>query len=373
MLQEFWAILVAICFLVMHVRLWPYKHIEDNLVKTLVEIQIVSTILICLLSKGGLDIAAEERFYDYFLCALFDGTVLAFVFAILWKIWILKERLGYGDLDDSVQDAESENIKSLIMLHSCGVAGEGECDQLCVYFTSLITAAKHDLIKLTVEGSYRRSDQPARGSEVPVRSLIDGSELHAGTADSPLNKSEKPTQPGVTEPADKVRKDYYSKFDAGFAGSFASLHVFHAGLESLVGECRKDIFAAMIDEHCCVVDGFAVSRSSFTTSNYSVTTTPADEFAFVHDESFTERMPAGTDPATRHSRGFRTKVSPHDLLRGAAALISQSFMASGFATSVTQEQIDRLPLLLEEVISLRLYTGVHHRVFCAGFPLSHFA
>ena len=68
-------------------------------------------------------------------------------------------------------------------------------------------------------------------------------------------------------------------------------------------------------------------------------------------------MTAGIDRDTGRDRGFRVKIAPQKLLKNAGELITKSFRDRGFDITITQEQIEALPLLVEEVIAMRLYTG----------------
>lgn len=66
--------------------------------------------------------------------------------------------------------------------------------------------------------------------------------------------------------------------------------------------------------------------------------------------------------------------SRYDLLENAAELITKSFVLRGFDVIITPAQIRALPLLLEEIIALRLYTGcattVHSPLDRSPFPVN---
>jgi len=159
-------------------------------------------------------------------------------------------------------------------------------------------------------------------------------------------------------PADDDEPDaYYGKFDSGFTGTFADMSDYYGGLESMIGECRKDLMAAMEEEHCEVETGFGASDLEFQTSSYRVTTTPKQEWRFVTTPSAVGDMSAGIDRETGESRGIRAKLNIEDLHAEAAQLITSSFARQGLSRIVTTEEIRDLPLLKEEIIALRLYTG----------------
>jgi hypothetical protein len=149
---------------------------------------------------------------------------------------------------------------------------------------------------------------------------------------------------------------YYSKFDGGFEGTFADMKDFYGGLEKLIGDCRKDVYQAMMEEHCEVKDGYAQSDGEFQTSSYKVVSTPRKEWLFVTEPEAVGAMPAGIDRRSGNSRGSRTKASVEKLLKNAGQLITRSFIERGLNVIVTEDDVKALPLLLEEVIAMRLYT-----------------
>ena len=152
---------------------------------------------------------------------------------------------------------------------------------------------------------------------------------------------------------------YYQKFEQGYVGVFADMQHYFGGLEHMIGECRKDVLHAMEEEHCAVTGHvYGASHTSFTTANYRVTSTPAREWMFVVDPSALEApLDAGFDSESGRDLGTRKPKPASDLLKNAAQLLSSSFAFKQCGIVVTQEQINALPLLLEEVIALRLYTG----------------
>ena len=57
------------------------------------------------------------------------------------------------------------------------------------------------------------------------------------------------------------------------------------------------------------------------------------------------------------STGSRRKIDPDSLLESAAELITTGLNQRGFRVTVTKQQVKELPLRVDEVIALRLYTG----------------
>ena len=121
----------------------------------------------------------------------------------------------------------------------------------------------------------------------------------SGRGDEPTNAAPAPAAATVSAPepapADSVavviatggvplvnEMDIYSKFSMGYPGTFADLRDFVSGLNGLLGmPIQSDAFEQMIYEHCGRESGFAASNAVFITSNYGVSTTPAQEWAFV--------------------------------------------------------------------------------------------
>ena len=77
----------------------------------------------------------------------------------------------------------------------------------------------------------------------------------------------------------------------------------------------------------------------------------------VHPQSIDGAPSAGFDSESGRDLGSREPKLATSLLENAAELLSSSFVFKQHGITVTQEQIKALPLLLEEVIALRLYTG----------------
>ena len=148
--------------------------------------------------------------------------------------------------------------------------------------------------------------------------------------------------------------DYYDKFSTGFVGAFGGAEVFFGGLAGLVGDCRRDVLAAMTDEHLAVAAGYGASDAVFKTSNYKVETTPRKEWLFVYaPEALAEALPAGVSQASGRALGARAKEPWRHFLAHAPALISAKFAAAGHGFAVTDTEFRRLRVRREEVIGLR--------------------
>ena len=144
--------------------------------------------------------------------------------------------------------------------------------------------------------------------------------------------------------------DYYDKFSTGFVGAFGGAEVFFGGLAGLVGDCRRDVLAAMTDEHLAVAAGYGASDAVFKTSNYKVETTPRKEWLFVYaPEALAEALPAGVSQASGRALGTRTKTPWRHFLEHAPALISAKFAVAGHDVAVDAAEFARLEVRREEV------------------------
>jgi hypothetical protein len=144
--------------------------------------------------------------------------------------------------------------------------------------------------------------------------------------------------------------DYYDKFSTGFVGAFGGAEVFFGGLVGLVGDCRRDVLAAMTDEHVAVASGYGASDVIFKTSNYKVETTPHKEWLFVYaPAALPEALPAGVSQDTGRALGARTKTPWRHFLEQAPALISAKFAAAGHGVAVDAAEFARLEVRREEV------------------------
>ena len=129
-----------------------------------------------------------------------------------------------------------------------------------------------------------------------------------------------------------------------------SAQVFFEGLAGLIGDCRRDVLAAMIDEHLAVAAGYGASDAVFKTSNYKVETTPRKEWLFVYaPEALAEALPAGVSQASGRALGARAKEPWRHFLAHAPALISAKFAAAGHGVAVGAAEFARLEVRREEV------------------------
>ena len=128
-----------------------------------------------------------------------------------------------------------------------------------------------------------------------MSSLI-GSQQSAGAEQSTrTEQSAAEPEPAPAEDGEDEPDAYYGKFDSGFEGTFADMSDYFGGLERMIGDCRKDLMAAMEEEHCDVAEGFGASDTEFSTSSYRVITTPREEWNFVVNPGQTGDMSAGID------------------------------------------------------------------------------
>ena len=154
--------------------------------------------------------------------------------------------------------------------------------------------------------------------------------------------------------------DYYDKFSTGFVGAFGGAEVFFGGLAGLVGDCRRDVLAAMTDEHLAVAAGYGASDAVFKTSNYKVETTPRKEWLFVYaPEALAEALPAGVSQTSGRALGARAKEPWRHFLAHAPALISAKFAAAGHGVVVGAAEFARLEVRREEVRRPRLGSICH--------------
>ena len=131
-----------------------------------------------------------------------------------------------------------------------------------------------------------------------------------------------------------------------------SAQVFFEGLAGLIGDCRRDVLAAMIDEHLAVAAGYGASDAVFKTSNYKVETTPRKEWLFVYAPgTLAADLSAGESEG--RALGTRARRPYEDFLRRAPALITAKFAAAGHGFAVTDAEFRRLRVRREEVIGLR--------------------
>jgi hypothetical protein len=404
---------LSFAFSITHFKMWPYKLSWDNQFKAAIEGQIFVTILVALTLKNDLTgEVAGEQFYDIVLVTMFTINVpIAFVYTLTAKLRHAK-RLLHRREKDSTQMAA---LHHALALHMAGIANEADTQILREFFDSLLlldlstlaaqiegrggavvpvildeeSGATLNLNSLeafcwkpnrTVNESSRGIDEPSvhlageglshnhhhnrahRNCEHTKPEHDPGDTLSTTTKSVPADSN---TGADLTmglepepEPSNSAHIDYYDKYSTGYIGSFGNAEVFFRGLTGLIGDCRRDVQAAMTAEHCAVFSGFGASDATFITSNYKVETTPRKEWQFVYSpEDLLEPLSAGRTQDTGRALGFRTKQPWQHFLQQAPRLILAKFEEAGLNTVVTQKDFSRLKIRAEEIIGLRLYTG----------------
>jgi WD40 repeat protein len=361
MSQIFTAVVVSVAFLGAHLRFWPYKLDQDNVLRTATEghvfLMITSAAVLESLSDSSPNAAATRAHIDVFLSATFLLCVpVGFCVAIVDKVRMVQR------LQKAVDQGPQQALDRFVI----GLATEGDLVTLQRFFTDLrVTTATAEFTK-TLEGR-----EWTGGGDEPELSQLPADPDAAELDGPPSATAVCAATAGVVDidqdvdSAPEVSDEFYSKFTDGFIGSFAHMSDYYGGLEKMIGECQKDLMKAMETEHCAVQAGdFGASTSDFTTSNYLVTTTPHDEWMFVvHPDKVEGDVNAGVDPNTGESRGVRTKIDASELHIGAAARITATFAERGWGICITDQQLAELPLLIEEVIALRLYTGPMFEIY----------
>lgn len=150
----------------------------------------------------------------------------------------------------------------------------------------------------------------------------------------------------------------FDKYSGGFEGSFGEISMYFGGLDQLLGAPQKNVGAAIEQEHCGVKGGFGESTAQKTANNYGVTFTPMDEYLFVADprKMFHKKMNAGSSGG--RDLGFRQRVGVDTIFASAVLRIQASYQEAGWdVEAVNQHSFDALEFKMEELISLRMYTG----------------
>ena len=361
----------SFAFFSLHMRAWPYKIDHDNNFRAATETHTFLTMLVAFLLRLDDHQGLEDEViglpsYDWMLVVSFVTLVPgAFVWTIVSKLKFVSEvqnETWAGSKSDFA-------AKRAIDRHILGLADEEDIKVLEKVFDRLRIKVTTSAFTKVLEGRNwveENQDQndgspTADDSEstyvVPVsrqrvRAGGNGRVASTGMAAAAAAAAEKHERSNTSD-------TFYGKFSAGFIGSFADMSDFYGGLEDMIGECRKDLMRAMTEEHTAVQSGFGASHESFTTSNYMVSTTPRDEWLFVVDPESVPDMDAGTDPATKKSRGTRQRLNIDDLYDNAADLITKVFSQNKlfWQVTVTAEDLKEVKLLRVEVIALRLYTG----------------
>lgn len=370
------ALLLAFVFFALQVRLCPYKIDQDNTLRASTELH-VFLIIVAALVLQKTDLSREEMdadTYNWLLAVSFALLVpFAFIVAVCSKVMHLNRVLASSD---SHQE-EASSARVAFDRAFVGLANATDIEVLNKYLDNLrVQLSSADFVHV-ITGQKWKSMHPSAETQQPAAAELITPLGRAGTnaslkpelsnthdtnasqsaEDDPRDGPDDLIPTATNDHAGNHPDTYYSKFDTGFEGTFADMADYYGGLEKLIGECRKDLMQAMQEEHCDVMDGFGRSDGMFVTSSYRVETCPRQEWLFVSDPAQIGELSAGVDRDTGRARGSRTKVAPEHLLANAGELITESFQRRGFHIVVTQEQIESLPLLLEEIIAMRLYTG----------------
>lgn len=364
------ALLLAFVFFALQVRLCPYKIDQDNTLRAATELH-VFLIIVAALVLQKTDLSREEMnrdTYNWLLAATFVLLVpFAFVVTVVSKVCHLNRVLASSDSSDGATGAARVAFDRAFV----GLSTANDTEILTAYLDDLrVKLSSADFVQV-ITGQKWKSECPSTeeeqqtvASDLATPLSRSNSEASASAArraqlEKRLEEAHDASDNLVPKPDDDDTPDdtYYGKFDGGFDGTFADMSDYYGGLEKLIGECRKDVLLAMEEEHCNVKDGYGWSDGAFVTSSYRVTTSPRQEWFFVADPNQVGDMSAGVDRDTGRARGFRSKVPPQQLLTNAGELITKSFQDRGFNIVVKQEEIESLPLLIEEIIAVRLYTG----------------
>ena len=365
------ALLLSFGFFALQVKVYPYKISQDNVFRAITECH-VFLVIVSALTLQKIDLTREvmgETAYDGTLLATFILMVpVSFVIAVVAKVRHFHYVLGQADnpsrnaFDRCIVGLETEADVKTMKAYLETMRMEVASADFAQVLDGTQWAAKNRGSLSTRSAASKGSDSDTDDDETAAMAAIE--ETQEAKAQEPLisaGSSVDDASRGDSDPDQGVPEDgqdgYYDKFTGGFDGTFADLSDFFGGLEKMIGECRKDLMAAMEDEHCTVAAGYGASNETFVTSSYRVITTPREEWHFVVAPAAVGEMDAGVDRETGRSRGTRTKVSIEKLFDEAAELISKSFIDRGFGTIVTRDRVREIGLRIEEVIALRLYTG----------------
>ena len=366
------ALLLSFGFFSLQCTVRPYKIAEDNAFRAITECH-VFIVIASALTLQKTDLTREvmtASAYDWTLFTSFIVMVpIAFVVTVVAKVRHVHYVLGQTE-------SPSRNSFDRCVV---GLETEADVDTLKVYLEAMrMEVASADFAQVldgtqwatknrgsvsTRSAASKGSDSDTDDDENAAMAVVE--EAQQVKAQEPLisagsSVGDSDSDQGVPEDG---QDGYYDKFTGGFDGTFADLSDFFGGLEKMIGECRKDLMAAMEDEHCAVAAGYGASDETFVTSSYRVITTPRDEWHFVVAPAVVGEMDAGTDRETGKSRGTRDKVSIEKLFDEAAELISKSFIDRGFGTIITRDDVREIGLRIEEVIALRLYTGPMFEIY----------
>eukprot|EP01043_Picozoa_sp_COSAG02_P028718 COSAG02_NODE_1754_length_11053_cov_1.832390_4_plen_385_part_00 len=306
-----------------------------------------------------------EHAYDWILvCSFIVMVPIAFVITVIAKLRHVRYVLGHTD------NAQRNAFDRCIV----GLETEEDVKTLQIYLNAMrVEVASADFAQIldgTKWAAKNRDQALVRTAEADAATDDDddddeptmGAVVKNGETLLP-SKAHHAKEQQQTREEEQFIDNYYDKFTGGFEGTFADMSDYFGGLEKMIGDCRKDLMKAMEEEHCEVAEGYGASDVSFVTSSYRVTATPREEWHFVTAPAVVGDMDAGVDRDTGRSRGYRVKVPVEQLFADAAELITKSFAARGFTTIVTNDDIYRVELRIEEIVALRLYTGPMFEIY----------
>lgn len=363
-------------FFSMHVSSKPYKIEHDNHFRTATEIHTFFVMLTAFLLRLDDHQGLESEFaslddYDW---ALVISCVILVPVAFIWTI-VAKLKFVKRVQNETWSGSKSDHVvKQQIDRFILGLADEEDIKSMEKAFDRLRIKITTATFTKTLEGRNWKGDEiteidadKQHTEEQKILNQLQADRARArgvravgkGVAANGSIDSQAAQSAAKTHERASTSDNFYGKFSAGYIGSFADMSDFYGGLEDMIGECRKDLMKSMEEEHTKVSSGFGASDTAFTTSNYMVSTTPRKEWQFVVDPGDVADMDAGTDPATKKSRGLRQRLDIDDLYENAAQLISEAFSQNKLfqQVQVTPQDIIDQKLLKVEIIALRLYTG----------------
>jgi hypothetical protein len=147
--------------------------------------------------------------------------------------------------------------------------------------------------------------------------------------------------------------ELHSKFvdeEGTFALAYGGLSKFYQGLEGVVGPPQPNLMEAMGREHCEQPD----SREPFEVTNYGTTTTSELEWWFVADGTDACLPRLGISEWPMEQKLVKTKA-----LRGQCRIAKPPVAFEGQRREINEklDALDQRPMLVEEFIASRLYTG----------------
>ena len=377
--QLFLALSISFVTFSLQVKLAPYRHSEDNLLKAAVEIHIFLLVAIALVLKslrsGAGGEVIPEGAYDMLLIISF---VIAIPGAFVWTVSQKKAMLEQALQEAAVTVADEQSAAArqrAIRLLQLGLTSNDDMRLLAAYFSELdamVNKVSLEELAGAIEGRgalVKWDDVAPIAADTRVnfhwrpQQSPPASQARAAIERVQIQVHEQQPSEEPSAAAELAFDDPFAKFSGGFEGSFADTSTFHEGLVQLIGEPSRDVSEAVRAEHCDVLGGFGASKAEMTASNYGVTFSPEKEYRFVSDLNFLEPMSCGLEWKSKRSPipgGFRHKLDIRELSnpKVAVARIRQSFKQMGWSeTAVTETMYGSLMMTLIELIALRLYTG----------------